>query len=124
MTKAKPDEPAYEGGSEDENPNKGLQPGDIVAGMIAGLEPPTGLAAAMIYLRAGFDPDASVLWEAKPPRQSHITDIAQVLVEIEDAPRKVIVVGFTSGSFKVYAEIGGKTAEGIVSHLGAHYQQA
>lgn len=66
--------------------------------------PKTAINAALDDFRANRDPDATVLWKAKGPKNSHTTELAGVLVEIDGVPSRVIVQGFGTGAYKVFRE--------------------
>lgn len=64
---------------------------------------PVGLAAAIERLRA-IDEDAHVLWRTNGPRNSHITELAGVLAEVEGQRRVFIVQAFSSGKTRFWSE--------------------
>lgn len=79
---------------------------------------PSGTDAAVEALRAAFGDDVVTLWRMGGPRKSHTDEVVCVLVEIGDQPRRIVVQSFESGNFKLFAEVGGKTAEQMVGTLG------
>lgn len=84
----------------------------------AGDAKPSGTDAAVEALRAAFGDDVVTLWRTGGPRKSHTDEVVCVLVEIGGQPRRIVVQSFESGNFKLFAEVGGKTAEQMVEALG------
>lgn len=80
-------------------------------------EPTKGLDAALARLRAEFGEDVVTLWRSSGPRKGHVAEVACVLAEIGDYPRKLIVQAHTGGSFKLYAEVSGKSHDQMVESL-------
>jgi hypothetical protein len=70
-------------------------------------------------LRAAFGDDVVTLWRTGGPRKSHTDEVVCILAEIGGVPRRIVVQSFTSGNFKLFAEIGGKTANVQVANLEA-----
>ena len=79
--------------------------------------PAKGLDAAVAHLRGAFGDDVVTLWTTSGPRNSHTEKLAGVLVEIGERPRKLIVQAFTSGGFKLFAEVSGKSPEHMIKAL-------
>lgn len=68
-------------------------------------EEPKGVKAGVEFLRTTYDESAHVLWKTGGPRNSHIEEIAGVLVEIDGSRRIVIVNGMASGAYKLFTEV-------------------
>ena len=78
-------------------------------------ETSTGLDAALDRLRAAFGDDVVTLWRASGPRKGHVAEVACVLAEIGDYPRKLIVQVHKSGTFKLFAEVAGKDPDAMIN---------
>lgn len=85
----------------------------------AEVEPAKGLDAALADLRAAYGQDVVTLWRASGPRKGHIAEVACVLAEIEDYPRRIMVQAFTAGTYKLFAEVKGKSPDQMMVELTA-----
>lgn len=84
----------------------------------------SGLDNATAALRAAFGDDVVTFWRTSGPRKSHTDEVACVLAEIGDHPRKVIVQTFTSGNYKLFGEVAGKTPDQMIEALRHQYEPA
>lgn len=90
----------------------------------ANRKPLTGIQNAVEALRR-IDEAAHVLWTTTGPRRTHTEEIAGVLVEFPDTDdasypsgrRIVVVLGYSSGAFKLFIEVDGKTADEQIADL-------
>ena len=91
--------------------------------LVAGLSAPAmaGTAGPPGHL---FGDDVVTLWRTSGPRKSHTDEVACILAEIGDYPRKVVIQSFTSGAFKVFAEVAGKTPDQMTDALIEQYAPA
>lgn len=88
----------------------------------AAVPAPTGLKSAVAFLQANFDEEAHILWSTNGPRKSKTTQLAGVLCEVEGSRRVIIVNEFESGAYRLFAEVGGKTPEGVIVNLTSCYE--
>lgn len=91
------------------------------AALIAGYKPPVGVAAGVAFLRERFDEGAYVLNSSKGPKGTKMTEVSQVLAEINGIRRIIEVQGFESGAFKLFGEIAGKTPDALAASVSAMY---
>lgn len=84
---------------------------------VAGRTPPVGVALALETLRGRFDETAHQLWETSGPRKSNIDAVSAVMVEFQDGRHIVIALGMSSGAFKLFTEVPGKSIEAQISML-------
>jgi hypothetical protein len=103
---------------------KGASDGAAAALAAEPEESATGLDAAIQHFRSKFGDDVVTLWRTSGPRKSHTDEVACILAEIGDYPRKVVIQSFTSGAFKVFAEVAGKTPDQMTDALIEQYAPA
>lgn len=108
------------GGDGNNTPGAAAPPSDS-PGPETEADPTTGLDAALERLRKDHGEDVVTLWRASGPRKGHIAEVACVLAEIGGYPRRIMVQAFTGGTYKLYAEVAGKSADQMMTHLAALY---
>lgn len=84
----------------------------------------SGLDNALARLRKEFGDDVVTLFRTSGPRTGHTKELALVLVEVGDYPRRVFVQAFTTGNYKLFAELGGKSDDQQIASLKEMFEPA